>query len=255
MSVAGRLLLWVLSLGVASYALIVYLSLPLGVFVHPDIRPGLQARPVVVLVHVLAAALALAIGPLQFQPHLRRGAPSVHRWLGRVYCAGMLVGGIAGVHMAFHAYGGAVARAGFAALAIAWLYTGLRAYLSIRAGDVPAHRRWMIRNFALTFAAVTLRLYVPAALALGVAFAAAYPVIAWLCWVPNLLIAQWLIAAGVSRVCAPAPAWRAPARRPAAAAGAARGSCIAAAPDRVAPCVPGTSSIAATTPREDHRFG
>ncbi len=39
-----------------------------------------------------------------------------------------------------------------------WLYTGAQAYLSIRRRDVVAHRRWMIRNYALTFAAVTLRL-------------------------------------------------------------------------------------------------
>ena len=50
----------------------------------------------------------------------------------------------------------------------------------------------MIHNFALTFAAVTLRIYVPAAIVAGVAFATAYPVIAWLCWVPNLLIAAWI---------------------------------------------------------------
>jgi len=205
MSATGRLLLWVLSVSVAAYALIVCLSLPIGAVAHPDIRPALQARPAVVLAHVLAAALVLAVGPLQFQARLRRTAPAVHRWLGRAYCAGVLVGGSAGLYMAFHAYGGVIARAGFVSLALAWLYTGLRAFLSIRAGNVPAHRSWMIRNFALTFAAVTLRVYVPAALALGIDLAAAYPVIAWLCWVPNLLVARRFSAAQVSRVSAPAP--------------------------------------------------
>lgn len=204
MTASSRLLPWVLSLGVAGYALIAYLTLPAGALVHPDIRPALQARPAVVLTHALAAAIALAIGPLQFRARLRQSAPSVHRWLGRVYFAGVLIGGIAGLYMAFHAYGGAVARAGFASLAVAWLYTGLRAYLSIRERDVPAHRNWMIRNFALTFAAVTLRLYVPAALGFGIALGTAYPVIAWLCWVPNLLVARWLIVARASTVSAPA---------------------------------------------------
>jgi len=94
--------------------------------------------------------------------------------------------------MAFHAFGGLPGRLGFAFLALAWLCSGFRAYLAIRARDITAHRRWMVRNFALTFAAVTLRLYLPTSLASGVAFEIAYPAIAWLCWVPNLLIAELL---------------------------------------------------------------
>jgi hypothetical protein len=72
-----------------------------------------------------------------------------------------------------------------------WLFTGWRAYRAARAGAFAAHRAWMVRNFALTFAAVTLRIYVPLSAALGIEFAVAYPFITWLCWVPNLLLAQW----------------------------------------------------------------
>jgi hypothetical protein len=49
----------------------------------------------------------------------------------------------------------------------------------------------MVRNFSLTFAAVTLRLYIPASALAGVEFSVAYPIIAWLCWVPNILWAEW----------------------------------------------------------------
>jgi hypothetical protein len=51
----------------------------------------------------------------------------------------------------------------------------------------------MIRNFSLTFAAVTLRIYVPLSIALGIPFEQAYPAIAWLCWVPNLAVAEWAL--------------------------------------------------------------
>jgi hypothetical protein len=51
----------------------------------------------------------------------------------------------------------------------------------------------MVRNYALTFAGVMLRLWMPIFVMAGVDFTAGYIVIAWLCWVPNLLIAQWLI--------------------------------------------------------------
>ena len=57
----------------------------------------------------------------------------------------------------------------------------------------------MVRNFSLTFAAVTLRLYIPLILLFGVEFAVGYAMIAWLCWVPNLVVAQWLIRRSVSR--------------------------------------------------------
>ncbi len=76
----------------------------------------------------------------------------------------------------------------------------MRAYAAIRARDIELHRRWMVRNFALTFAAVTLRLWLPASVVSGIPFEAAYPVIAWLCWVPNLLAAELLLRpAGMRR--------------------------------------------------------
>jgi hypothetical protein len=132
--------------------------------------------------------------------------------LGRTYLTiGVLIGGLAGLYMAFHAFGGLIARLGFAGLALAWLYTGLRAYLAIRGRRVAEHRAWMVRNFALTFAAVTLRLYLPASAIAGIAFEVAYPFIAWLCWVPNLVAAEILF----NRMPSP-PAQRIrPPRRPA----------------------------------------
>jgi uncharacterized membrane protein len=145
---------------------------------------------------VFAAAVALSIGP---SSKLRSKYPTVHRWLGRCYLGiGVAIGGFAGLFIALFAFGGVVGRAGFACLALTWLYTGLRAYLAIRRRDIETHRRWMTRNFALTLAAVTLRIYLPLALLLG-AFAPAYPVIAWICWVPNLVIAEMLIRANNRR--------------------------------------------------------
>jgi hypothetical protein len=52
------------------------------------------------------------------------------------------------------------------------------------------HRRWMFRSFALTFAAVTLRIYLPLVQIAGLDFLPAYRAIAWLCWVPNLVVIE-----------------------------------------------------------------
>jgi hypothetical protein len=56
----------------------------------------------------------------------------------------------------------------------------------------------MTRNFALTFAAVTLRIWVPASFVSGIPLAVAYPIIAWLCWVPNLLVAELILGRTVN---------------------------------------------------------
>lgn len=48
----------------------------------------------------------------------------------------------------------------------------------------------MVRNLALTLAAVTLRIYSPLLTVTSVPFELAYPLVAWLCWVPNLLVSE-----------------------------------------------------------------
>lgn len=187
----GFVALCLLSLGVAGYAIAVYGFMPLGAVLHPDMRAAFEANRWAIYAHIFACAVALMLGPLQFSSRLRSARVALHRWLGRAYLGiGVPVGGVSGLYVALHAFGGVTARLGFAALALAWLYTGTRAYLAIRSRDVAAHRRWMVRNFALTFAAVTLRIYLPASALAGIDFALAYAAIAWLCWMPNLVFAE-----------------------------------------------------------------
>jgi uncharacterized membrane protein len=189
----GTLLFYILALGVAGYAVVGYSVMPLGSLVHPEMKADFVAHPVAVYCHVFASAVALLLGPLQFSARLRRTRLRLHRWMGRVYLGvGVLVGGLSGLYLAAFAFGGPAARLGFAALALCWLFSGGRAFLAIRSGRIDEHRQWMVRNFSLAFAAITLRLYLPVALVAGVDFAVAYPVIAWLCWLPNLLAAEWL---------------------------------------------------------------
>jgi uncharacterized membrane protein len=193
MRLASFVILAVLSLGVGVYAIGAYALLPLGTLVHPDMRAAFRAHPIGIYTHIFASVVALALGPFQFSSRLRASRIQLHRLSGRAYLGvGVLIGGLAGLYMSPHAFGGIVSQLGFGCLAVVWLFTGLRAFLAIRRHDVATHRRWMVRNFALTFAAVTLRLYLPTSMAAGIAFELAYPVIAWLCWVPNLVVAEVL---------------------------------------------------------------
>jgi uncharacterized membrane protein len=202
---AGFVLLALLSLGVAGYAAVMYTFVPLGRFLHPDMRAAFEANSVAIYGHVFASTVALALGPFQFLSRLRARRPALHRWLGRTYLAiGVLIGGLCGLYMSIHAFGGLVGKTGFTLLALAWLYTGLRAFAAIRGGDAAAHRRWMVRNFALAFAAVTLRIWLPLSVAAGAEFELAYPAIAWLCWLPNLVVAELLFNRARDAAAAPA---------------------------------------------------
>ena len=168
-----------------------YLTLDPEVF-FPEQRATYLAHLSILFTHVAGAMVALALGPFMFLSHLRGRWPAIHRWLGRVYLLGVLAGGVAGLALAPYAYTGATTSAGFAILGLLWLGSGLMAFVRIREGDVQAHRRWMLRNFALTLAGVSLRLQaLPLAMLFG--FEVGYMFVAWSCWVPNLLVAEWML--------------------------------------------------------------
>ena len=91
---------------------------------------------------------------------------------------------------------GPVAATGFAAVAmlsIAFTWLGWRAAVQ---RQFEAHRVWMLRSWAMTAGAITLRLLLPASAMLGLGFYTAYPVIAWLSWLINLALAEVFIRRG-----------------------------------------------------------
>ena len=197
MKLFGTMLFYFFALGVAGYAVFAYGFMPLGALVHPDIKLSFLAHKTGIHTHVFASLVALSLAPFQFSTRIRANYPRVHRVMGRIYLGiGVAFGGLSGLYMAAFAFGGPFAKLSFACLAIGWLYTGLRAYRSIRRGAVQEHRTWMVRNVSLTLAAVTLRIYLPSSMIAGIPFEAAYPVIAWLCWVPNLVVAELFFARG-----------------------------------------------------------
>lgn len=188
---------WVLMTLLASFVTTVslrYFILSPEVAAAEPLREKFAAHLPIFLLHVLGGTVALLLGPWQFWTRLRDERLSLHRWLGRVYLSAILVGGAAGLYMAAIAFGGLPTQLGFGGLAVLWLATGVLAYRRVRQGDYEAHREWMIRNYALTFAAVTLRLWLPLLMLLGFSFVTAYTAVAWLSWVPNLIAVELYIS-------------------------------------------------------------
>lgn len=197
--------LWILyALLSVAVALVSYRYLPRIGPLSPEILRNLFARPWLDI-HVAGAATALLIGPTQFLPWIRRRRPALHRTLGRVYVIGCLVGGVGGLVMAFGTTAGPIAGVGFGSLAVIWIGTNLRGWRLAVARRLDAHRAWMLRSFALTFAAVTLRLYLGVLPMLGLSGLDAYRLTAFLCWVPNLILVEIYLRGGFgSRATSPA---------------------------------------------------
>jgi hypothetical protein len=140
--------------------------------------------------HLLGAPLALVLAPLQVWTGLRRRAPALHRWAGRLYALAVLSGGLAALTLAPISYASPFAQLGFVVLAILWIGTTTYGIVLAMRGDYLRHRWWMQRSVALTFAAVTLRLIMAPLMSLGWSVAETYDVTAWGSWVLNLLVLE-----------------------------------------------------------------
>ena len=145
--------------------------------------------------HVYTSMFALIAGFTQFSLRFRTKNKEMHRLFGKVYIIVVLVlSGPSGLVMGIFANGGMTSQIAFVVLAVLWWWFTFRAFILIKKRDIEKHRQFMIRSFALTLSAVTLRLW-----KLGITNTIdikpmdAYRIVAWLGWVPNLLIAEMYI--------------------------------------------------------------
>lgn len=146
-------------------------------------------------IHVYASLWVLFAGFTQFSERLRALNPRLHRVVGYIYAFDIiLITGPAGLVMGFYANGGATSRIAFVMLAIGWIWFTAMAVKKAKDGDYTTHRDYMIRSFALTASALTLRAW-----KWGINNTVELPpmdvyrAVAWLGWVPNLLFAEILI--------------------------------------------------------------
>jgi len=148
--------------------------------------PNLKLHRLALTVHAAFAGVALAIGPFEIVEGLRLRWPPLHRKLGWIYVVSVAIAGSSAIILARQASFGPVAGFGFLTLAIAWLSaTGMALKLVIQR-RYTGHRRWMLRSYALTAAAITLRLLLPASAVMRLPPGLSYKAAAWLCWLINL---------------------------------------------------------------------
>lgn len=151
-------------------------------------REKYSANLVLVRTHAVSSAAALCLGLFAFVQQTRRS--KVHAWLGRVYATAVLVGGTTALPMALMAEGGWTSRLAFFLQGSFWLLTITIAVGAARAGRFRLHRRFMIRNYALTYSAVVSRLLLHGLQQSGMSFQEIYSVLSWT-WVVGLAMGEW----------------------------------------------------------------
>ena len=97
------------------------------------------------------------------------------------------------IYIGFFATGGLVSSLGFICLGVIWFYTTLMAYIHIKNKRINQHQQMMIYSYAACFAAVTLRIWLPLLILTFGDFITAYKIVAWLCWIPNIIIANLIV--------------------------------------------------------------
>jgi len=143
--------------------------------------------------HIIFGGVALLIGWVQFNKNIRAKRIRLHRLIGAIYIISVLISGILGFYIALNATGGIIAKTGFSTLAIIWLTTTILGFNSIRKKEVDRHEKFMIYSYSACFAAVTLRVWLPLLTNLFDDFLIAYRTVSWVCWVPNLIVAFYII--------------------------------------------------------------
>lgn len=143
------------------------------------------------LMHMTGGMVALLTGPWQFWTGFRTRYARLHRWTGRLFLFGVMVGSIGAYHMAIVTTFGWAFGFSLLGLATAWVTTAGMAYYAILKRRISIHKEWMVRAYVVTFAFVTFRLlndYGPTShiqpdndrvITIG-----------WACWVLPLLITE-----------------------------------------------------------------
>jgi uncharacterized membrane protein len=146
-------------------------------------------------IHVFTCFFCLFAGLTQFSKEVMRRQKKTHRLLGKIYVFNILFINVpVGMILAVNANGGLLSKIAFSLLGILWCYFTSMAWIYARRKQFVRHRHFMIRSYALTLSALTLRLWKPVLMNLTTLDTyTIYQIDAWLGFGLNLLVAEWII--------------------------------------------------------------
>lgn len=146
-------------------------------------------------IHVFTSIFCLIAGFTQFSSNLQTSYPAIHRLIGKVYVFNILIINFpAALIMAYYANGLLPTKIAFLILDCLWFWFTLKAFIEVKRKNFKQHENYMIRSYALTFSAITLRTWkLILTSTTSVDPESLYMINAWLGFVPNLLAAEYYI--------------------------------------------------------------
>ena len=145
--------------------------------------------------HVFTSFFLLLAGFTQFSKWIRTQYRLLHRRLGWSYITILLlISAPSGLVLGWHANGGWISQLAFVILGVLWMYFTIQALRFAIQKDWVKHRNFMIRSYALTLSAISLRLFKYIIVFIWHPLPMdTYRAVAWLGWVVNLIIAEIII--------------------------------------------------------------
>ena len=146
--------------------------------------------------HIFSSIFILGSGAFLFSKTIMRQWPNVHRFFGRTYVGlVLLVSAPTGLVMAFYANGGWPAKTSFILLAPLWWYMTWKGFRTAKNQQFGEHKKWMMRSYALSLSAVSLRIY---QMILSAFFmidpVVQYISVSWAAWTGNLIVVEMILA-------------------------------------------------------------
>jgi uncharacterized membrane protein len=145
--------------------------------------------------HIIGSSVILLAGFFQFSKKVYNNK-TLHRALGKLYVFGVLFFAAPGAYiMTLFINRGTGVFISFLIQNTLWVASTLAALLLVKKGKIDEHIKMMNRSYALAFGAVTLRFYIWlfTVFGNGVNFENNYLIIAFLSWVPNLILVEVLL--------------------------------------------------------------
>ncbi|MEO0423517.1 MAG: DUF2306 domain-containing protein [Pseudomonadota bacterium] len=210
---AGLMLLCTALVGGLCIAVARYLVVSPDEYSFVQQRAVYAAKQPILMLHVGAGIAAMVLGLGQFLGRRWRMTRAAHRTLGCAYVGAVLLSAGAGLNLSTSTFEGPPTGVAFAALAILWVTSTLMALARAMVGDHAGHRRWIIRSYAMSCSALTMRTQLGAAIyGAGLSMADAYVIAAWGGWALNLIVVEWWILARQPGAAREAPRQRASAQ-------------------------------------------
>lgn len=143
-------------------------------------------------IHIFSSLPVLFFGAFLFSDRIQKRFSKIHRMMGKSYVGLVLLfSAPSGMVLAMHANGGLAVQLSFLLATPLWWYFTWQGLQTAMAKDFMAHRRWMLRSYALAFSAVTLRASQLLLNLIGwIPPEYQYLFVAWESWMLNLILVE-----------------------------------------------------------------